>query len=30
VRLLEGHVIVLQGGSALKECNIVDGWYQER
>jgi hypothetical protein len=25
-----GHVVVLQGGSALRECNLDKGWYQER
>jgi hypothetical protein len=30
VRLMEGDVVVLQGGSALRECILVNGWYQER
>jgi hypothetical protein len=30
VRLMGGHVIVLQGGTSLRECSLVNGWYQER
>ena len=30
VRLMEGHVFHLQGVSALRECILVNGWYQER
>ena len=30
VRLMGGRVIVLQGVSALRECILVNGWYQER
>ena len=30
VKLMGGRVIVLQGGEALRECILVNGWYQER
>jgi hypothetical protein len=30
VRLMGGRVIVLQGDTALRECILVNGWYQER
>ena len=30
VRLIGGSVVVLQIGSALRECILVKGWYQER
>jgi hypothetical protein len=30
VRLKGGRIAVLQGGTALKECILVNGKYQER
>ena len=30
VRLLGSRVVVLQGDTALRECVLVNGWYQER
>ena len=30
VRLIGGNVVVLQGGSTLRECSLVNSWYQER
>ena len=30
MKLMGGRVIVLQGGEALRECILVNGWYQER
>ena len=30
VRLMGCRVVVMQGGTALRECFLVNGWYQER
>ena len=30
MRLMGGRVVVLQGDTALRECVLVKGWYQER
>ena len=30
VRLMGGRVIVLQENSEVRECTLVNGWYQER
>jgi hypothetical protein len=30
VRLMGGRVIVLQGDTVIRECILVNGWYQER
>jgi hypothetical protein len=30
VKLMGGRVVVLQGDTALRECVLVNGWYQER
>ena len=30
VKLMGDCVVVLQGGTALRECILVNGWYQER
>jgi hypothetical protein len=30
VRLMGGHVVVLWGGTASRECIFANGWYQER
>jgi hypothetical protein len=29
VRLVGDHVVVLQGGSALRECNLVNSWIKK-
>ena len=30
VRLMGGRVVVLQGGTAVRECVLVNSWYQKR